>query len=314
MDWLLLGKWVLGVVSVVAGALGGYFQNQEEQRIQEENVRRSREAFEDAITLAELGGAQAGERYADAVAAAADLEAFTVGEAEERRTFTVGEAAKERDLIKQQALEDYNALLEGNLDEQRINRMMANREYMDATMQGAFTEGAAAAQMAQSGVRRTGSAAGILSETTRLFDVDLALIDEQLAIEEGRFGRERTGLQREHRQAGERAEFGYEAAVSGAGFTLGATTRAAEFAETATLERAGGVYEQSVEQILGRDITQEDLFGGEIDFSTTLLTEGLGGELAWATGELEYEQGAGMWEDILLGALGPGISAAFKLI
>lgn len=299
--------------SAIFGAAGAFAANREEQVVQTEVTRRKKEELDTTIAQSEIAGTQAAEKYAADVLRAAGAEEFAVGEAEKARGFAVGEAEKARDLLKQQSREDYQALLAGNLDEQGINRMMKNRAYMDAGAQAALEQGAGTARMAQSGVRRTGSAAGLLSETTRLYDVDLALIDEQLAIEEQRFGRERTGLKREWTQAGARADFGYEGATSLADFQFGQTTRAAAFQEKRAVSGAALTYEHTAEGILGRDITREELFGGDLGFADTLLTGRLAGELGWEESELEgLQQDLGL--DVLLGAATGGLSTALKLV
>ena len=80
---------------------------------------------------------------------------------------------------------DENIAAEGETQRQATERVLATH------LQGAVSQGQQAAKTAQSGVRNTGSARNLITENTRMFNVDIEEIDRQLAVQEAGYARQR---------------------------------------------------------------------------------------------------------------------------
>jgi|GEM_PF-4759531 len=80
---------------------------------------------------------------------------------------------------------DENIAAEGETQRQATERVLATH------LQGAVSQGQQAAKTAQSGVRNTGSASNLITENTRMFNVDIEEIDRQLAVQEAGYARQR---------------------------------------------------------------------------------------------------------------------------
>ncbi len=300
-----------GLLGAFVGAVGGALKYGEARDEAEQDIERFTESSNIELAAAErantLAATQAGDIFAGATGAAGRREELAVSRALGREELIGGQAAGQEAFRADVARETFESQLVENVTRQGEGRRQANIQAVGLQAQQAVSRGAATSALAGAGVRRTGSAANLISEGTRMFDIDLEEIDKGLAAREtqfglqrGRFGQARdreieaAGLTRQ--QTEERAAFEREQAVSGATF-------AREEAGIAAEER----FEQTLERITGGDLDVsgvtdiEDFLGG-LDFADTLLTERQTSQLSFLEEDLTKVEGqAGLM--VLSGAI-----------
>ena len=147
-----------------------------------------------------------------------------------------------------------------NVGLQGEERRRMNREAIEAYTQRAAAGGEATSQLAQSGIRNTGTAQSLRSETSRMYDVNIAEIDKQLESEMAQYERERGGYRQDKSRA----------------------IRAADLEKSQIVRSSQSGFERSMENIIGKDIDFSkyfagnealvDTLGGADWFKDTLLT------------------------------------------
>jgi hypothetical protein len=174
-----------------------------------------------------------------------------IGDIGKQYTFTVEQAAQLKEEQLTASEQRYWELTGENVAGQGETRRRYNREVIQRLQEGELTRGQAAAQLAQGNVRKSGSVAGLLSETTRAYDIDIGEIDKQLTSEMSRYGKERDRYRGNRSREKRAAEFGYASTEKGAGFAK----------EQATGQLQQG-FEHGLENLLLEDINLDDYFSG----------------------------------------------------
>ena len=135
-----------------------------------------------------------------------------------------------------------------NVGLQGEERRRMNREAIEGYTQRAAAGGEATSKLAQSGVRNTGSAQSLQSETSRMYDVDIAEIDKQLESEMAQYERERGGYRQDKSRA----------------------IRAADLEQSQIVRSSQSGFERSMENIIGKDIDFSKYFAGDQSLVDTL--------------------------------------------
>jgi hypothetical protein len=314
----------VGATALLAGALGAFggligaaAQHREEVERAETALERAREVgrveSEAAEAANRLAAGQAVDVFEARTGAAAETEAFAVEQALGREAFALETAAGTEALAQQRATAAFDIGISENVATQAETRRQTNIGALDVRQQGLLGGGATTARLAGSGVRGTGSAASLVSESNRLFDIGVQQIDERLAIEEAGFARGRGDLATVQAQSLEEAGFARERAGAAAGLTREQAVGAAGLTRTQAEEAAGLGLEQTLEGITGADIdvapgaNLDDLLAG-LDFEDALLTERQETQFSFLIEDIEdIKAGGGV--DLLTGA----VQGAFTL-
>lgn len=231
-------EWLGGAegFSLGVGLVSDYFTSAIERSEDIDEYRGTVEdtetALEDAYEEGQRIGRQLEEAYTD-----------TVEGAEKGYNIAVTQAEQ----IKEQALDaaeqKFWELTQENIAGSGETRRQFNRQVLSRMMEGEISRGEAAAELAQGNVRRTGSASNLISESVRMFDVDVAEIDRQLDAEMAKYGRERGRFRTARKREERSAELTEQQAIE----------RAA-FARNEAIKKAGRTFEHGLENLLGEDI------------------------------------------------------------
>lgn len=293
----------VGIVGAAIGAIAGGQKWQQENKALENDRDTIDRAIAAEQTTAALGGQQALENYSYAVGEAERARELIVGQAADTLGLLTGQATEARDLLTGHAAAGYRQSLAETAIRSGAERRASNISYLATEEAGVRTVGAAGAGLAASGVRRSGSAAAIMAESARMYEYDLGRIEADLAEREAAFGAERSGLGLQYNQALERFGLDYNQALERYEQQYGQAVQSADYTMQDTITRAGMGYEQSVESILGRDVSLEDLFAGDVDWTQTLLTEELGAQREDLQEELDWMRVEGKLSYVFGGAL-----------
>lgn len=261
-------SWWLAINPITIGAGLGLWKGTEIVEEKKEDMTRDLERIyqdiKDAQQAGELAGTQAQQAFNSAIEQIAGKYEMDIADVE--RVYW--------DTIKE------------NVASQGETRRSVNQQIVEAVSKGERVQGATTAQLAQSGVRKTGSAANLISETARTFDIDIEEIDKRLSAEMARYGRVREAVKGQK-----------EADI----FRLGEEKGYSE-------ERAGLQFEWTMEGITGTDLDFTKYLAGEesfIDamggygwFENTLLTQPYLEEYRNAHREYREYQATGAQQDI----------------
>lgn len=189
---------------------------------------------QDAITRGEGLGRQAEEEYER-----------LVRHAEEN----LGIARKDIEQLFAEAMDQ-------NVDLQGEARHKANLDAVSRNLRGAVAAGDTTAKLAQSGVRKSGSASNLMGESNRMLNVDLAELDRQLSSEMARYGRQRDTFRSGKNRNMRKVQTSFDQRI----------------------ENVQGGFESAMENLEGgRDIDFSSFFSGEQSF-----VDAMGGE-GWAS-------------------------------
>ena len=214
----------------------------------------------DAEAAGKLGGEQSEATYERLMGDIDDTYDLATGQAEGRHEFNVK--------IAEQRFWD---LVGDSLGNQGESRRRANQQVLGRALQGDITRGEAASQLAQSSIRKTGSASNLIGENMRMLDIDLGEMDKQLSSEMAKYGRQRDKMRGEKQRA-----------VGGSRLNMEQSIGKAELAKSKTTGSVQDAFEIGLESIVGGlDMTEYfagnqsflDLMGGEDWHTDTLLTQ-----------------------------------------
>jgi len=180
---------------------------------------------------------------------------------------SIAAAQRSRDLSEKAAQQSYDIQLAQNVNAQGENRRQTNQRVVDTQQQSLLTGGTMSSTLSGSGVRKTGSASNLLSENTRLYNVNVDEQGKTLAAQEIEYGLGRTAIAAEKTNkfdvAGERFRTTEEGAQLGVEHTLEGITRTD--LDSADIFGDGGL----------------DSFIDSMNFEDTLLNETLDTELGF---------------------------------
>ena len=259
--------------ALAADAIVSFFQN---AATRSDDITAGRELIEDlegyladAEAAGKLGGEQSEATYERLMGNIDDTYDLATGQAEDRHEFNVK--------IAEQRFWD---LVGDSLGNQGETRRRANQQVLGRALQGEITKGEAASQLAQSSIRKTGSASNLIGENMRMLDIDLGEMDKQLSSEMAKYGRQRDKMRGEKQRA-----------VGGSRLNMEQTIAGADLQRTQTTGSVQEGFEQNLEAIVGGlDLTDYfsgnesflDLMGGADWYTDTLLTQPISRQLGRA--------------------------------
>jgi len=293
----------VGILGAFFGAYGGALKAEEDVRLAEQKLERAEI----------IGGiASAGAEAANRLEGGHALQTYetNIANIAERTGLAVTEAQETQDTTEAAATATFDLGITGNVTKQGETRRKANIQALDVGTQGLLGGGATTARLAGSGVRGTGSAAGLMTESNRLFDIGVSQIDEELAAQEKQYGLGRDVLREQRDQT-----------IGGSLLTESQLIRrATRTGESATKVQRVGL-EQTLENITGDQFdiaagTDLDALFASLDvadvdgitgWTDDLLTETQTAQFAFLQEDIDLESSAGnKLTDILIGGVSGG--------